>query len=351
MDVAVVGAGPAGATAALVLARAGVAVALLDRAPLPRDKTCGGGVVARALDVVAARCRDSRRAAPRSGSSRASRTRVSPSPSSGRRRSFTWPCARRSTSRSPRPLAPRARCSTPRAPLERVALSPDHVQLETTRGLVRARFLVGGRRRHRADRPRGGLDRAAGLGARPRGRGGGAAARPRAVRRPRPVRSRHSGRRLRLDLPQGGPSLGGRRRLHAGAARRRLRDELARYLHAVGLGEASAAPGSRGAHPRAAPPGRRPRPGPPRRRCRRPRGPAHGRGDLARDPERPPRGRIAARGPARLPAARPASTRRRSTGASSAISASRAAWRGCCTAGRLSRAASCRASASWPARR
>ena len=47
-----VGAGPAGATAALVLARAGVDVALLDRASLPRDKTCGGGVVARAFEAL-----------------------------------------------------------------------------------------------------------------------------------------------------------------------------------------------------------------------------------------------------------------------------------------------------------
>src|SRR5262249_45494632 len=47
-----VGAGPAGATAALVLARAGVDVMLLDRAALPRDKTCGGGVVARALATL-----------------------------------------------------------------------------------------------------------------------------------------------------------------------------------------------------------------------------------------------------------------------------------------------------------
>src|SRR5215471_9024574 len=52
VDVAVVGAGPAGATAALVLARAGVCVTLLDRATLPRDKTCGGGVVARALAML-----------------------------------------------------------------------------------------------------------------------------------------------------------------------------------------------------------------------------------------------------------------------------------------------------------
>ena len=47
-DVAVVGAGPAGATAALHLARSGARVALLDRATFPRYKTCGGGVVLRA---------------------------------------------------------------------------------------------------------------------------------------------------------------------------------------------------------------------------------------------------------------------------------------------------------------
>jgi len=48
-DVAVVGAGPAGATAALTLARRGLNVALLEKAALPRYKTCGGAVVARSL--------------------------------------------------------------------------------------------------------------------------------------------------------------------------------------------------------------------------------------------------------------------------------------------------------------
>src|SRR2546425_12327052 len=47
-DVAVVGAGPAGATAALTLARRGLKVALLEKAALPRYKTCGGGLVGRA---------------------------------------------------------------------------------------------------------------------------------------------------------------------------------------------------------------------------------------------------------------------------------------------------------------
>jgi menaquinone-9 beta-reductase len=40
-DVVIVGAGPAGATAALVLARAGARVTLIDRARFPRDKLCG----------------------------------------------------------------------------------------------------------------------------------------------------------------------------------------------------------------------------------------------------------------------------------------------------------------------
>jgi flavin-dependent dehydrogenase len=47
--VLVVGGGPAGATAARTLARAGVSVRLLDRAAFPRNKPCGGGISMRAL--------------------------------------------------------------------------------------------------------------------------------------------------------------------------------------------------------------------------------------------------------------------------------------------------------------
>lgn len=52
LDVAIVGAGPAGARAACRLASAGARVTLFD-ATHPREKPCGGGVTGRALDLVA----------------------------------------------------------------------------------------------------------------------------------------------------------------------------------------------------------------------------------------------------------------------------------------------------------
>lgn len=51
-DVIVVGAGPAGSTAARILARGGAKVLLLDRALFPRDKPCGGGVTVRAAGLM-----------------------------------------------------------------------------------------------------------------------------------------------------------------------------------------------------------------------------------------------------------------------------------------------------------
>ena len=52
-DVVVVGAGPAGAVAATVLARAGARVALFERARFPRDKLCGDTVNPGALAILA----------------------------------------------------------------------------------------------------------------------------------------------------------------------------------------------------------------------------------------------------------------------------------------------------------
>ena len=51
-DVVVVGAGPAGSTAAYRLASAGVRTLLVDRARFPRDKPCGGGLTYRAVRLL-----------------------------------------------------------------------------------------------------------------------------------------------------------------------------------------------------------------------------------------------------------------------------------------------------------
>ena len=53
VDVVVVGAGPAGSVAALVLARGGARVVLVDKAAFPRDKACGDVIGPRALALLA----------------------------------------------------------------------------------------------------------------------------------------------------------------------------------------------------------------------------------------------------------------------------------------------------------
>ena len=52
VDVAVVGAGPAGSAAAITLAQAGANVALVDKATFPRDKCCGDGLTTGALRLL-----------------------------------------------------------------------------------------------------------------------------------------------------------------------------------------------------------------------------------------------------------------------------------------------------------
>lgn len=44
-DVVIIGAGPAGYAAALILTKAGLSVALFDKAVFPRDKTCGDALI------------------------------------------------------------------------------------------------------------------------------------------------------------------------------------------------------------------------------------------------------------------------------------------------------------------
>ena len=52
-DIAVIGAGPGGASSAYFLAQQGLNVILLDKANFPRPKTCGDGLTPRALGVLA----------------------------------------------------------------------------------------------------------------------------------------------------------------------------------------------------------------------------------------------------------------------------------------------------------
>ena len=52
MRIAIIGAGPAGAMAALRLARAGAVVSFFDPSH-PREKPCGGGLTGRALALIA----------------------------------------------------------------------------------------------------------------------------------------------------------------------------------------------------------------------------------------------------------------------------------------------------------
>ncbi len=51
-DVIVVGAGPAGGSAARAAAAAGARVCVLERSSMPRYKTCGGGLVGLSTDHV-----------------------------------------------------------------------------------------------------------------------------------------------------------------------------------------------------------------------------------------------------------------------------------------------------------
>ena len=141
-DVAVVGAGPAGATAALVLARAGKRVALIEKETLPRYKTCGGGVVGRAFrmlppDVeipVEHPCRSAEANFLESGLSfRVERER--PVVSMTMRADLDRALAEAAIASGAELLAP---CE-----LRDLAQDRDGVELETSRGTIRASWLLG----------------------------------------------------------------------------------------------------------------------------------------------------------------------------------------------------------------
>ena len=52
-EVLIIGAGPAGSAAAIILARAGLDVVLVDQHAFPRDKVCGDGLIPDAHHALA----------------------------------------------------------------------------------------------------------------------------------------------------------------------------------------------------------------------------------------------------------------------------------------------------------
>ena len=52
MKVLIVGAGPAGSTAAYYLAKAGISVTVLEKTSFPREKVCGDGLTPRAVREI-----------------------------------------------------------------------------------------------------------------------------------------------------------------------------------------------------------------------------------------------------------------------------------------------------------
>ena len=101
-DVIVVGAGPAGSTAAKVLAEKGLRVLLVERHKLPRYKSCSGVLIQKSMDLVRRYCSSQEMALVPSRTSAPDAAACSVSQLSKElRQTFNPPCSKRNS----RPLS------------------------------------------------------------------------------------------------------------------------------------------------------------------------------------------------------------------------------------------------------
>ena len=139
-DAVVIGAGPAGATAARQLARRGARTLLLERQALPRYKVCGGGVPARTADLLQLDIQPVVEAAVDGIEiSRFGRTwfrKRSPRP-------IAWMTMRDRFDHHLAQAAQRDGATIrDQTPAQAVHLRPDGVEIDTPRGVERARWLL-----------------------------------------------------------------------------------------------------------------------------------------------------------------------------------------------------------------
>jgi geranylgeranyl reductase family protein len=178
VDVVVVGAGPAGSTAAARLAEAGIDVALIERAVMPRDKPCGGGLSPKAYRMLDTDVTDLVLARPRAVNLYTPHVRTALLESQV---GAIWMVQRASfDQRLVEHAVDRGACLIDGTAVRRVRTTGnrDRVSVETDRGVIRARAVIGADGANsivarclglRSDRERGYILALEAEGVRPRG--------------------------------------------------------------------------------------------------------------------------------------------------------------------------------------
>ena len=145
MEIAIVGAGPAGAWAAYTLARRGVRVTLFDPSH-PREKPCGGGITGRALELIGGAIlpRVSSIRAARFIDSRRGRSAIVPLETRGGNDERALEVTSRAVfDRALVTAATAAGASWVAARVTDIAVGADQVRIDTTRGAHHAAFVIG----------------------------------------------------------------------------------------------------------------------------------------------------------------------------------------------------------------